>query len=262
MWGFIGAACALLVMAVALLRGIRTRGGTRPAAGLPPQEVALLRGGRRAAVTVALVALHRGGAVAAGRRGTVRRDGWALGARDPLRYALHGVLHRAVGVRVLAGHPRVRGAVDSVRDELVDEGLLRPAGRWRAARTLLAAVPVTVVTGLLVTPPGTAPCTPLATGASAAAVVAAAGLWCVPRRTRAARRPLARLRACHPLPPDRHGRPGKEVLMCVALYGDPALLLFHPHFARDGGLLGRGGNDPGFTDFHGGGGGLYTSTVA
>ncbi|WP_327326824.1 hypothetical protein OG735_33205 [Streptomyces sp. NBC_01210] len=38
--------------------------------------------------------------------------------------------------------------------------------------------------------------------------------------------------------------------MPVALYGDPALLRYVPHFARNGGLLGRGSNDPGFSVHH------------
>ncbi|MFF3458912.1 hypothetical protein ACFYXH_32270 [Streptomyces sp. NPDC002730] len=38
--------------------------------------------------------------------------------------------------------------------------------------------------------------------------------------------------------------------MSVALYGDPAPLRYAPHFARNGALLGRGSNDPGFSVHH------------
>ncbi|WP_351222438.1 hypothetical protein [Streptomyces sp. NPDC002133] len=66
MWWFIGACGVQLAAAAALLRSWEPP--DRP--DLTPQAVALLRGGRRAALTVALVALHQRGAVAAGRRGT------------------------------------------------------------------------------------------------------------------------------------------------------------------------------------------------
>ncbi|HEY9368564.1 MAG TPA: hypothetical protein VIU94_09015, partial [Streptomyces sp.] len=67
-----------------------------------------------------------------------------------------------------------------------------------------------------------------------------------------ARRTLAGERARHPLPAHRRALAldagsAERIQLYVALYGDPALKLFYPHFARDGGLLGagRGNQDTG-----------------
>ncbi|MFJ3901700.1 TIGR04222 domain-containing membrane protein [Streptomyces sp. NPDC090025] len=233
MWWFLAASAAQLGCAAVLLRA---RSPERPE--LAPQELALLRGGSRAAVVVALVALHQRGAVAAGRRGTIRANGGAGRTRDPLQLGVHRSLQRALTLRLLAGRPKARQALDALRTELALTGLLRPPGRLRAARTLLACVPLTVGAGLL------------ATGASGGAlalagvpVLAAAALLCVPPTTRAAHRLLTTLRARHPLPAHRHlVTDPRDVLLYIALYGDPALTLFVPHFSRDGGLLGRHGS--------------------
>ncbi|NUK03534.1 TIGR04222 domain-containing membrane protein [Streptomyces lunaelactis] len=246
MWWFIGAAGVLLGLAAALLRP-----GPARAIAPGPQSVALLRGGRRAAVTVALVALQQRGAVTTGRTGTVRTDGRApVGVRDPLQLAVHTSLQRQIGVRVVASRPRVQRALDALRDELASAGLLRRDGRWRSARALLYAVPLTITAGLLVTPM-TAPNTPLQFAVSAVPVAVAAALGCLRRRTRAAGRLLASLRAEHPLG-DRSGDGvlSDGVLMSVALYGDTALRRHVAHFARDGGLLGRGSRDTGFHVHH------------
>lgn len=232
-WWFLGVALGQLAVSIALLR---TRSRERPE--LPPQALALLRGGPRAAVTVALVALHQRGAVAAGRRGTIRANGGAGRTRDPLQLGVHRSLQRALALRVLATRPKARQALDALSTELGRMGLLRPPGRLRAARFLLACVPVTVGVGLLATG-FTAPGLLL----GAAPVLAAALLLCVPPTTRAAHHLLAGLRERHPLPSHRQEiTDGKDVLLYVALYGDPALTLFLPHFSRDGGLLGRRGD--------------------
>lgn len=250
MWWFIGAAGVLLGVAALLLRpGEPTR---TAATGPDPQAVALLRGGRRAAVTVALVALQQRGVLTSGRLGTVRADRSApVGVRDPLQLAVHLSLRRPLGVRLVASQPRVQRALDALRDELAGAGLLHSNRRWRTAHTLLYAVPLTITAGLLVAPMA-ASNTPLQLAVSAVPVALAAALWCVPRRTRAARRLLKSLRESHPL--EDGSREG--VLLSVALYGDPALILYVPHFARDGGLLGRGSKQYGYTtrgDTSGGG---------
>ncbi|MFF9837935.1 TIGR04222 domain-containing membrane protein [Streptomyces sp. NPDC013740] len=232
-WWFFGVTLAQLAFAVALLR---TRSEDRPE--LPPQALALLRGGPRAAVTVALVALHQRGAVAAGRRGTIRANGGAGRTLDPLQLGVHRSLQRALALRVLATRPKARQALDALRAELGRTGLLRPPGRLLAARSLLVCVPVTVGVGLLATEV-TAPALTL----GALLVLAAAALFCVPPTTRTARHLLAGLRERHPLPRHRDEvTDGRDVLLYVALYGDPALALFLPHFSRDGGLLGRRGD--------------------
>ena len=249
MWWFIGAACGQLLCAVVLLK---TRSQER--GELAPQALALLRGGRRAAVTVALVALHQRGAVAAGRRGTIRANGGPGRTRDPVQLGVHGSLHRALGIRVLAAQPKARRAVDALRAELGGAGLVRPAGRLRAARTLLVCAPATVLAGLLLSEPSGAGLA-LALVIGAGPVAAALFLFRLPATTGAARRLLRALRERHPLPAHRREvTDGELVQLYVALYGDPALALFLPRFSRDGGLLGRGGGEDG----HATGRGWYT----
>lgn len=251
-WWFIGASCGQLLLALALLRTRSPQG-----AELAPQALALLRGGRQAAVVVALVALHQRGAVAAGRKGTIRANGGPGRTRDPVQLGVHGSLRRALGLRVLAAQPRARRAVDALRAELGRAGLLRPYGRLRAARVLLVGAVATVVAGLLITGPSGAELA-LALTLGAVPTGAALALLVQPPTTRAARRLLAGLRERHPLPAHRREvTDGNLVLLYVALYGDPALALFLPRFSRDGGLLGRGGRTDGYATGRGwfGGGG-------
>ncbi|MFG2333158.1 TIGR04222 domain-containing membrane protein [Streptomyces sp. NPDC048604] len=246
MWWFLGAAFVQLLIAGALLRA-----GRASPAKLAPAALALLRGGARAAVTVALVALHQRGAVAAARRRTIRANGGPGATRDPLQRGVHASLHRAIGLGALMNRPRTRQAVDALRTELGLAGLLRTPGRWRTARVLLALVPVTLAAGLVViTVRGDAAPLPYALAAATAPV--AVLLWRVPRTTGEARRALADQRARHPLPAHRRALTvetgaAERIQLYVALYGDAALALFYPHFARDGGLLGpgRGNQDDG-----------------
>ncbi|MET8773189.1 TIGR04222 domain-containing membrane protein, partial [Streptomyces sp. NPDC004658] len=74
------------------------------------------------------------------------------------------------------------------------------------------------------------------------AELAAQGLLRVlpPRRTRAARRLVAELRERRPLPEGPDGLPEDEALLAVALYGERALTVLAPRFAREAGLTGRG----------------------
>ncbi|GGU14864.1 TIGR04222 domain-containing membrane protein [Streptomyces lateritius] len=238
MWWFIGASCAQLLCAAALLR---TRGSEQ--AELAPQALALLRGGRLAAVTVALVALHQRGAVAAGRKGTIRANGGPGRTRDPIELGVHGSLQRALGIRALAARPKARRAVDELRGQLDRAGLLRPLGRLRAARVLLLCTAATIPAGLLITAP-TGTDLSLAAVVGAVPAVAALALLRLPATPRAARDLLAGLRERHPLPAHRREvADGRLVQLYVALYGDPALALFLPRFSQDGGLLGQDGGD-------------------
>ncbi|MGV9754706.1 TIGR04222 domain-containing membrane protein [Streptomyces tricolor] len=162
-----------------------------PPAAPDPCAVALLRGGDRAAVTVAVLALHLRGAVEAGRPGTLRKTGTggAEPFRHPLEKAVRTGLYRPAGPRELPGRAVVRRALARMRAELAADGLLR-------------ALP--------------------------------------PRRTRAARRLLAELRARRPLPDGPDGLPEDEALLAAALYGERALTVLVPRFAREAGLTGRG----------------------
>ncbi|WP_432082179.1 TIGR04222 domain-containing membrane protein [Streptomyces sp. WAC 04229] len=96
---------------------------------LEPHEVALLRGGPRAAVTVAVVDLYLRGAVEAGPPGTVRalaaEPGTAATPLPPLAEAVRWSLEEPLGIRRLTRHPDVRLAVALMRIPLAEEGFLR-----------------------------------------------------------------------------------------------------------------------------------------
>ncbi|GGL81722.1 hypothetical protein GCM10010129_26810 [Streptomyces fumigatiscleroticus] len=117
-------------------------------AGPEPYAVALVRGGPRAAVTVAVVALYLRGAVGAGRTGTLRRiaappaEGDAPPFRHPLEKAVRVGLYRPAGIRELLERAVVRRALTRMRKELETAGRLRRLvpGATRAARRHLAAL--------------------------------------------------------------------------------------------------------------------------
>ncbi|MFK0119913.1 TIGR04222 domain-containing membrane protein [Streptomyces sp. NPDC090994] len=129
------------------------RTGSTTGIRLEPYHVALLRGGARAAVTVAVVALHLRGVVAAGRPGALRRALVPDAARYPphrndLERAVRGGLYRPAGLEELLARSVVRTAVARAREDLVAAGLLgsltgRPtrAGR-RKVRKLRAVFPL------------------------------------------------------------------------------------------------------------------------
>jgi hypothetical protein len=114
-------------------------------AALAPHEIALLRGGPRAAVTVALVALHLRGMVVPGPPGTVRAVPWDAATAElppPFEDVVHSALDRPLRPRRLMRHPDVRPAVALTRVPLAEAGLpSRPfLGPPRAARREVAAL--------------------------------------------------------------------------------------------------------------------------
>ncbi|MGX1273132.1 TIGR04222 domain-containing membrane protein [Streptomyces phaeoluteigriseus] len=170
---------------------------------LRPHEVALLRGGPRAAVTVAVVALHLRGAVEVGRPGRLRTSEASSEAAGPaapqpsappapplppLAEAVRTALARPAGLPQVQDHADVRAALAELHAGLRSAGLLR-------------ALP--------------------------------------PHRTRTARRVLDALSAEHPLPAGRKGLSESGTLMAVALYGEPALHVLVPRFALRAGLIAR-----------------------
>ncbi|MEU4089111.1 TIGR04222 domain-containing membrane protein [Streptomyces aureus] len=108
-----------------------------------PQTVALLRGGPRAAVKVAVLALHLRGSVAAGPTGSMRTSAPSPGTSSAsgiaLERAVYSSLHLPSTMPELMVRPRVRRALAELRSEAVAAGLLRrlPPRRTRAARRLL-----------------------------------------------------------------------------------------------------------------------------
>ncbi|GAA2443000.1 TIGR04222 domain-containing membrane protein [Streptomyces glaucus] len=110
-------------------------------AGFGPYEIALVRGGPDAAVTVAVLALHLRGAADAGRPGTIRatEPDTAAGQSPPLPPLAEAVLAslaEPAALRELAKRPKVRAAVAALRAGLAEAGLLRRRlpGPTRAAR--------------------------------------------------------------------------------------------------------------------------------
>ncbi|TQJ56570.1 TIGR04222 domain-containing membrane protein [Streptomyces sp. SLBN-115] len=184
---------------------------------LEPYEVALLRGGPRAAMTLAALALQLRGLVDAGRPGRIRAT-------------------RAPGT---AGATGATGAPSAG-----DTGGGRPAQDALDALSALDALPEAVYAAL----PRPASFAELearlevreALSGLRAGLVAAGMLRSLPpRRTRAARRALRALREGHPLPAGRKGLSEADVLMAVALYGEPALSVLAARFALRAGLIAR-----------------------
>ncbi|MET9440435.1 TIGR04222 domain-containing membrane protein [Streptomyces sp. NPDC006610] len=111
-----------------------------PAIRLRPHEIALLRGGPRAAVTVAVVALHLKGMMVAGPAGFLHPPVSDAVELPPLEAAVHASLEQQpCTLRELAKRPDVRLAVALMRVPLAEAGLLRYPflGPTRTARLRL-----------------------------------------------------------------------------------------------------------------------------
>ncbi|MEU3277623.1 TIGR04222 domain-containing membrane protein [Streptomyces antibioticus] len=117
-------------------------------AGIGPYEVALLRGGPRAAVTTAVVELYLRGVVEAGRPGRLRTSGSspeeagpASPPPPPLAAAVRAALHRPAGLPELPADPGIGRALTGLVREVRSAGLPRalPPHRGRGARTALRA---------------------------------------------------------------------------------------------------------------------------
>ncbi|MBV7697505.1 TIGR04222 domain-containing membrane protein [Streptomyces sp. TRM70350] len=107
-----------------------------------PHETGFVRGGPRAAVTVAVLGLHLRGLAEAGKPGTVRRAAAFPAPDHPLEKAVRVGLYRPCGIRELSSRSAVRLALARMRGDLTAAGLLRPAlpGPTRTARRHLAAL--------------------------------------------------------------------------------------------------------------------------
>ncbi|MFM9628876.1 MULTISPECIES: TIGR04222 domain-containing membrane protein [Streptomyces] len=189
---------------------------------LRPYEVALLRGGPRAAVTVAVVALHLRGDVEAGRPGRLRTSeasSEAAGQAPPPQTSPPSQAPPAPLAPASSPDPASSPAPLPPLAEAVRAALARPAGlpQVRDHADVRAAL------------------------AELQAGLRAAGLLRAfpPHRTRTARRALDALSAEHPLPTSRKGLPESDALMAVALHGEPALHVLVPRFALRAGLITR-----------------------
>ncbi|MEY9485289.1 uncharacterized protein (TIGR04222 family) [Streptomyces calvus] len=215
-----------------------------------PHELALLGGGPRAAVTVAVVALHLRGAVEAGAAGTLQAvDGDAARALPvlpppgvPLDAA---VTDGAVTNGQLHDGPATDGTVTDgrVADGLVAGGT-GPAGPVDGE--LRARYLESAVYACLAEPSGIRELVrhPDVRWALAEVRVglAEAGMLRYPLRlgpTAAARRRLRVLRTAFPLPANRRGLSDRDRLLAVALHGEAALRVLVPRFALRAGLTDR-----------------------
>ncbi|WP_225637075.1 TIGR04222 domain-containing membrane protein [Streptomyces solaniscabiei] len=108
--------------------------------GREPHEIALLGGGPRAAVAVAVVALHLRGAVETGPRRTLCATGPEPEGLGPFEGTVLDCLREPLTARELVRHPDVRLALALTRIPLAEEGLLRypRLGPTRGARRRVA----------------------------------------------------------------------------------------------------------------------------
>ncbi|MEV5516758.1 TIGR04222 domain-containing membrane protein [Streptomyces flaveolus] len=108
--------------------------------GWEPHEIALLGGGPRAAVTVALVALHLRGAVETGPRRTLCATGPEPQGLGPFEGTVLDCLREPLTARELVRHSDVRLALALTRIPLAEDGLLRypRLGPTRGARRRVA----------------------------------------------------------------------------------------------------------------------------
>jgi uncharacterized protein (TIGR04222 family) len=203
---------------------------------LRPTEVALLRGGRRAAVVTALVLLHARAAVDGVQPGLARRCGPLPRGCDPLARAVYSALAQPAGPRELLTRRAVRGALARLSSDLASARLTVPA--WR--RVLLAGL--AAASGALAAA-GWATSGRASVGVPLAAVAVAILGLALSRRTLTGRRTVHSLRRRYAELPsgqelDAADWTPRSLGLAVALHGAPALRLTFPRFAR-GGLLDR-----------------------
>ncbi|MFD8009511.1 TIGR04222 domain-containing membrane protein [Streptomyces sp. NPDC058955] len=225
--GSIGAVCALAgLVAAGALRWLPARGR---ADGLTAVGVAGVRGGARAALTVAVVELRLAGVIAVGRGGRLRRLVHSGPGRDVtvLHRAAWAVLGRELSMADAAVAPAIRRAQEEVRADLAARGLRCGRARLAAARLLALAAGGTA---LVVAVQG-------APWAGAPLAVLSLAVLCAPERTPAGHRLLRELRRLHPLSGRPEAEPA-EIGLLAALYGHRALRLLVPEFAARAGLFG------------------------
>lgn len=209
-------------------------------------EIALLSGGSRAAVTVAVVALRLRGAVEAAVPGTMRavesEAGRALPALPPPGVSLDAPAGSDEGqATAVTGAVRASYLESAVHHVLDEPRAMGELVRHADVRWALAEVRVGLAEAGFLRYPLLGP-------------------------TLAARRRLRLLRSAYPPPAGRHGMPDQEKLLAVALHGEPALRVLVPRFALRAGLTDRvrithrdlfRGSPRGGTYGGGGGGHLY-----
>jgi uncharacterized protein (TIGR04222 family) len=182
-------AWALFVWLPATAGGFRPRPGEERILLSTVSLLGFLRGGEKAAIGTAVVALYSKDHVAVNRVGQLTRSGAPKGL-DPdfFSAAVYGAMPTPTWLRGLSARPRVRTALAKVEAELASLGMVPGRLRWLSARLLLLAAGVGSVYRLL--SPGTQPEFRVI---YAVAITLAAAAWFVPRRTIRGHRELGRL---------------------------------------------------------------------
>jgi uncharacterized protein (TIGR04222 family) len=201
---------------------------------LRPTEVALLRGGRRAAVITALVLLHARAAVDGHEPGRAQRCGPLPRGCDPLARVVYAALVRPANPRELVRLPNVRRALAELSTHLAAARLTVPAWR-RLALGGLALASIALAAAGWAAQGATITGVPLA-----AAALATLGLAAMSRRTWRGRRTVRGLRRRYAdltVAMDAADWSPRSLGLAVALHGNPALRLTLPTFAAQGGLL-------------------------
>jgi uncharacterized protein (TIGR04222 family) len=228
-----------IATALLLLTAVAVRfwwpGSTR--GELRPTEVALLRGGRRAAVVTALVLLHARAAVDGIQPGLARRCGPRPRGCDPLARVVYSALVQPAGPRELLSHRTVRGALARLSADLAGAKLTVPAWRRALLASLAAAAGAVAAAGWATS--GQA-----SVGVPMAAVAVAILGLALSRRTLTGRRTVHSLRRRYAELPSGHELDAadwtpRSLGLAVALHGAPALRLTFPRFAARGGLSDR-----------------------
>ncbi|MET8234782.1 TIGR04222 domain-containing membrane protein [Micromonospora sp. NPDC005298] len=253
-----------VVVAVAVYHRVRLLTGANAAAGpLGAQQLAYLNGGPALAVHAALGGLRGSGAIGVGPDRRLLTTGPAPTGLTALDQAIHWAAHQRSRARDLPGEQRVRDALDQLRTDLEQRGLLLSPAQRAVVRRWTRVLAALLVLGVVRLFAGLTNGRPVGYllltlfGVLAAVLL----LWRVPQTTRAGRGVLRDQRRAH-----THLDPGSSpayatygaagAAMGVALYGTASLWALDPGFAEQAEVQRQalGGWSSGSSGTSGGGG--------
>jgi uncharacterized protein (TIGR04222 family) len=242
---------------------------------LTSAQAAYLNGGPKLAVYAALGGLRNAGAIGLGQDGMLVQSGSLPVGSTALDQAVYNAAANRVRPRALAAQPWVATALTDLREQLERDGLALTAEQRRAARLGPLLLLALLAVGLLRFYAGLSNGRPvgfLIASLFALGIVALVLFFRVPRRTRAGRAALDKLRKENRyLSPDHYpsyatyGAAGAA--LGIALFGTASLYAMDPAFASgaevqrhlagggDGGASVMGGGPTAGASCGGGGGG-------
>ena len=145
---YLVAAAVLIVLAVyAVVAGLTGRVDP-PARQLSPEEIGYLAGGRRQAYLTALTALRAQGLVEGGGSGRIVATRGAGQPLSELQLAILAATSRGARTPVVLNNTLVRTALDNIRTQLQDAGLLAAQGRMRIIRLVPKLSMLLIVIGV------------------------------------------------------------------------------------------------------------------